>query len=263
MTAKSSHRIAWLCALTLLLAFQNCSKNNFSAGTGSDSTAGGAQQCQTVLQNLTVPVKVLFVVDTSGSNAASAGYPGSDANKLMRGGSIQQFFTTYGQKTNFNWGFIVFQGATASALIGYSSLQPAFTALPNVMQTAINNFYGIADYDKTPYESALQLTYTTIANDTGRASNTKYIVVFLSDGIPDPAVADLTLSSEIQSILNLSPGQISFNTIYYGLADVDASNRLRMMASAGQGQFLDTNANPTGKSFAIQDVINVPGVVCN
>lgn len=63
-------------------------------------------------------------------------------------------------------------------------------------------------------------------------------------------------------MLAAKPGQVTFNAVYYGPDNPPASGRLAMMVGEGNGIFLDTNANPTGKSFKIEDVINLPGEEC-
>lgn len=227
-----------------------------------DATGTIRQDCQNQLQQSTVPIKLLFVVDTSGSNVNdTAADGGSDPLKAVRGGSIQEFFNLYKMKTNFSWGFSVFSESSARALIGTSSA-PTFTTNASDMQAAINNFLASKDSGNTPYVAALDMAYKTINNDAARTQQTKWVVVFLSDGLPNPDVAQTTLNTKVQSIVGLLPGQITFNTIYYGDKDDQASGRLATMAQVGGGKFLDTNANPTGKSFQILDVINVPGTAC-
>ena len=80
--------------------------------------------------------------------------------------------------------------------------------------------------------------------------------------MPYPDPGDSVLVQALQALLNLRPGKITFNTIYYGPLDVVAAGRLKLMAEAGGGYFLNTNANPTGKDFLISNVVNVPGTQC-
>lgn len=88
-------------------------------------------------------------------------------------------------------------------------------------------------------------------------------MVFLSDGVPNPDVDQSVLNNKVTSLVSLLPGQITFNAVYYGSANATAAGRLSQMVQAGGGKFLDTNANPTGKSFQIVDVIAVPGTTCH
>lgn len=242
-----------------------CSDKSFAFRNGAGSTGANIdevdgtvrQECSDQLKDLTLPIKLLFVVDTSGSNA---GVDGTDNNKVVRGQSIQEFFDLYKGKINFNWAFNVFSGTTSNALIGAASSQPAFTAQATVMQNAITNFRGIVDGGTTPYIAALDLAYTAIANDTNRTAQTKWVVVFISDGLPNPDVPVSTLTAKVSTIVNLIPGQVTFNTVYYGPTDATAAGRLQAMASTGAGKFLNTNNS--GRSFPIQDVVSVPGTAC-
>lgn len=250
-----SIRIVALAMFGLVLsAFQNCAPANFSGGDVSVQ----AKRCEEVLRETTVPVKLLFAVDISGSNA---GVQGSDPNRAVRSGSIQAFFNDFRAKTNFSWGFITYAGVSATPLIKNGSL-PIFSPSASDMQNAIIAFNQTTDAGNTPYIAALNMASQAIAQDSGEA-NTKYIVVFLSDGLPNPEVSDSELANRVRSILNTkAPGLVTFNAVYYGAADPIASGRLRSMTVVGNGRFLDTNSNPAGRSFAISDVIQVPGIVC-
>ncbi len=246
---------AFVLFVSTFLSFQNCAKASFTTSAASLAY----QTCTQQLGTTDFPIKVLFVADTSGSNAGTGG---SDPAKQVRGGSINEFFNTYRAKTNFSWGFLKFSGSTASSFIG-STANPTFTANTTAMQSALSSFYTTYDDGLTPYAAALNLTRQTLLNDAVSApAATKYVVVFLSDGLPDPAVSDPVLSALVQSISTVRPGQVSFNTIYYGDVDAEANARLKKMAAVGGGQFLDTNASATGKDFVISDVINVAGLNC-
>lgn len=203
---------------------------------------------------------MLFVVDTSGSNATDLTIPyvGTDNNKVVRGQSIQEFFNNYKTKTNFSWAINVFSGSASSALIGFTAAQPAFTVNPTIMQTAINNFFSVVDGGETPYVAALNLAKTALLNDSVRSAQTKWVIVFLSDGRPNPDVDQNTLNAKVGEILGAIPRQVSFNTVYYGTPDATAVSRLQAMATAGGGKFVNTNNN--GRSFPIEDVITIPGV---
>lgn len=271
-------------ALGLIISFQNCAEQKFSStgsgsgnpndgaggvvlGTSDDDASGvitqtGGPNCRDELKALTTPVKMVFIVDVSGSNA---GNKGTDPNKAVRSGSIERFYNSYSAKTNFAWSFATFAGSVntpANILISNANAQ--------AMQSAIVTFNSMSDGGETPYVSALNAAQQIISGDTARAPNSKYIVVFLSDGMPNPAVDDATLNSKVSAIVGaaastgagVNAGQVSFNTVYYGDANQAAHDRLQMMAATGGGNFLDTNANPTGNAFLISDLVIVPGIVC-
>lgn len=255
-------------ALALLISFQNCAEQKFSSsgssvdvlnlGNSDDDATGvitqtGGPNCRDELKALTTPVKMVFVVDASGSNVSN---PGSDPQKAVRAGSIQRFYNAYSAKANFAWGFTTFAGSAASTLVANGS--------SSAMQAAIQTFTNQNDNGNTPYAAALDEATAIISGDVGRLPNTKYIVVFLSDGLPNPSISDANLNAKVMAVKNAAGagGQVSVNTVYYGEVNPDASGRLQMMAATGAGNFLDTNVNPTGNAFLISDLIIVPGVVC-
>lgn len=273
--------------LALIVSFQNCSQQKLAAssksstgtttGTPTDPGTGtppplnlgpnddeapgvitqtGGPNCRNQLHNLTTPIKPVFIVDTSGSNKLNNyGQAGSDPNRIVRGDSIERFYNTYKMKSNFGWSFTTFASTTANVLLTMGNATQ--------MSNAIASFRAMLDSGETPYVAALNAAKANIQADSGRAAGTKYMVIFLSDGLPNPLVSDSTLTSKVSEILAVLPGAISFNSIYYGVVDPTASGRLKLMAQTGGGNFLDTNANPTGKDFLITDFVVVPGVNCN
>lgn len=241
-----------------------CSQKSFTANDGDGAKlidGNGNLVCRDQLVQQTVPVKVILAVDASGSNVDQGRYYGSDPNKSARGGSIQTFFNTYSSKSNFSWNFIAFMGASATSLIGNSSVNPYFSTNPGEMQQAINRFYGLADSGDTPYAAALDMVRSAIAGDASYTTDSKYIVVFISDGVPDPAISDSALISRVKGVLNTRPGQVTLSTIYYGSYNQEASSRLEMMADYGNGGFLDANSS-YGNTFQIESAIQVPGTLC-
>jgi hypothetical protein len=229
--------------------------------TPTPTPAPSSASCDPTLQVITRLTKLLFVVDTSGSNYVSDSLgPGTDPDKSLRGGSIQQFFTNYSSKPNFQWGLIYFQQTQAYPLVN------GFTQSTAVMQAAIDTFMNVLDQGATPYLAALATASQEIADDPDLHAMTQpqYVVVFLSDGEPsdvaDNASGSAQIVSAVQSLVALGPSQITFNAVYYGVADPTASSLMQSMAQAGGGKFLDINANPANKSFQIEDTITVPSL---
>lgn len=273
---KTGLKVTAIFSLVIFVSlFQNCSKANFSASADNSSSSGGDANglvhvpgsCHAQLLQANVPIKVLFVVDMSGSNFGEFFRAGTDPDRRVRSGSIQTFFDDYKAKPNFNWGFVGFRGSQAFALINNGNMDTGqFSANQADMSAALSTFNGMYDSGLTPYKAALTMAAQIIRADTLAASDTKYIVVFLSDGMPTdypPGNAgDKEMTDDVSALTSILPGRVSFNTIYYGEVDASASGRLKDMSIAGGGEFLDTNNNPTGKSFYIADYINIPGVGC-
>jgi hypothetical protein len=262
----------------MLVGMTACSKVSFTpsdAGSGTGTQLGttpgngpggsgpGGGQCDSNLGTTKELTKMLFIVDMSGSNEGSAGCTlGSnctDAGKVMRAGSISRFFTHYGNRSNFNWSFETFQGTGANALISSAAGMPTFSDATS-MQNAIITFKSEPDSGGTPYMAALNLATTTIANDPdlNAGTNPQYIVVFMSDGQPDAGDTASTILSQVQTIVGMRPGKITFNTVYYGTGDATAAGLLQSMSQVGKGNFLNTSVNPTGLDFEIDDLVQVP-----
>src|SRR5207253_6210232 len=111
--------------LSMVLVFQNCSKARFTPDadpnilngvTGGVGVNGGDDSnCSPQTSSAAKIVKILFVVDTSGSNAGEGGEVPTDPGKKWRSGTINNFINAYSAKTNFQYGLITFQGTSARA----------------------------------------------------------------------------------------------------------------------------------------------------
>lgn len=274
-----------LLALPLLTA---CSGVKFAEETVSTSSISSSSACtERDVAGITRMTKILFLVDTSGSNVlrtrlfgtqqcfstdsdwASCAMP-TDPSKSFRGGVIQNFLNSYGSKANFQWGFINFAGDSAHALIkNWSNDQSPYLS-PNAsdMQTAINQFYGVIDDLATPYQAALELAKRAIQNDRdlNSAANPQYFVVMLTDGFPtdynalNGAFDFNAVQSDIVALKGIAPGRVSLSTIYYGANNPNALSLLQSMAQIGNGQFASVNDSST--SVKIDNVL--PGTrVCD
>jgi hypothetical protein len=271
-------------AATIVL-FQNCNKVSFSnmpaagdvAVNGQGDISGGGH-CN--LFTLTVPVKILFVVDTSGSNnhqstdegtaycnpsASQVCAPATDPNKTFRSGSISAFFNVYQTKNNFSWGLEAFSNDQISNYTtGFENAQG--------MASSITFFNSETDNGDTPYILALNAARNYIANDPDLNSTAVhpplYNIIFMSDGYPTDALnndgsVDMTeVDQAIAQIVALSPTRISLNAAYYGtIDDPVAANTLQSMATAGAGQFVNVDTSSTS-SISISDLITIPEGQC-
>ena len=205
--------------------------------------------------------KIMFLVDTSGSNYGVFGIGGTDPKKKFRLGSIENFFQRYSANTNLQWGFMTFSGHHAHDFIGHEGVD-SFTSSPDVMQRALNHFSHIQDWGSTPYKAALSHVIKAVANDKDvkSASNPRYIIVLLSDGFPTDIDDPKEIQAKIQELLAVDSGSISLSTVFYGHkhefdAD-DAINLLTDMAEMGHGQF--ANATDPKSTLNFDDLIPLP-----
>lgn len=255
---------------SLVLVFQNCSNAKFTtdvdanalnAVTG-DPNGGDDASCRPTTVSSSKIVKVLFIVDTSGSNAGEGGAAPTDPQKKWRSATLSNFISAYQNRSNFYFGMITFQGTSAKAQIKVGN-NGVFSQDMSVVNAGYNSFMNTADSGNTPYKAALSMAKSIISADlaANAAQKAAYAVVMVSDGqatdykSPDDVIPDAS------SIRALAPGQVSLNTVYYySQAFVESQTKyLRNISSIGGGQFLTANSSQTLK---IDDVIQVPGVSC-
>lgn len=258
---------------TLLTA---CSPVGFQAvtdtGTGVTSGTPATVPPTCTVETILRKSKILFLVDTSGSNAYATYNPvgnqsvytqATDPTKSFRAGAIQNFVTTYQHKTNFHWSFATFSEGEAYAYINSGTYQtPVFSANAAVMTDAVTRFRSQIDEGDTPYGAAIRLATKAIANDPDLSSADKpnYYVILLSDGFPSDYVDsrgsfDATvMKSDVANLLARAPGRVSLSTIFYGTMNIpSAISALQQIAAAGGGQ--SASVNVTNSSFKIDDVI--------
>lgn len=268
--------------LVFALALSACNPTHFSAvkkddvaGPGITPSNPGPGQClPNSVESIRRMTKLLFLVDTSGSNADttynSCGVfggvcadPATDPTKQFRAGAISGFLQNYRHKTNFQWGFVTFARDSARALLNFNDVtRPAFAANPNLMQSALNVFLATADDGNTPYHAALEMAKRAISADPDLRTPAKpdYFVILLTDGFPTDYVDSRgqfnagMMESDVRALVNLAPDQVSLSTIYYShVPDDGARQLLRRMADLGAGQA--AAVTPTGVDFKIDDVI--------
>ncbi|MGE0631277.1 MAG: hypothetical protein AB7O96_02640 [Pseudobdellovibrionaceae bacterium] len=251
----------------------NGSNGNGSNGNGSNGNNGNGngQQCDSSIGDteITKPVKVLFVVDQSGSNLSGAGVGpdavGTDPNKTFRLNVIQDFYNRHHQKSHLSWGFISFGDSSAKAFINAgSTAYPVFSNNSDSFAQAIQTFKGKGDSGMTPYKSALGMIQDLIKYDMSLSSTeSNYLVAFITDGVPSDYCADHlancagvedAIDQDLKEVTKLSK-KIQFGTVYYGGEDISAVNRLQRMAKVGGGQFVDANKTSV---ISLDDVIRVP-----
>lgn len=211
--------------------------------------------------------KLLFAVDTSGSNVGTTSWMGSiipptDPEKHFRYGALMDFLMRYRHKTNFQWGLITFSGNEAEAYIHWGSRKrPAFAAA-DIMANALHIFNLESDGGMTPYGAALDLARVAIENDPDRLSNEnpQYFVILISDGFPTDYFDHRdrfdyrALEADIDALLSVAPNQIRLSTIFYGQVLIpEAINLLQSMAYRGSGHFATVRNLQSG--FRIDDVI--------
>lgn len=130
--------------------------------------------CLTPAADASFPVKILFVVDVSDSMRVTD-------MAFMRAHAVVDVINRYGANPAVKFGVISFNS-------GITPLTSGFVSNPD--PTPVYN--GLSQQDRlTDYQGALGAAYQMISEDIVASSpaeraRTKYVVVFFSDGAPDP-----------------------------------------------------------------------------
>ncbi len=254
-----------------LFLLSGCSSSSFFGVNGNVNAlnenpgGGGGPHCSTVLQESTQNLRISFMVDDSGSTVTT------DPNHFYRVQTLETFLTKYGSKQNFTYSFGKFSGTTASIFdvnLKQFLQNPAapFGIAANLTE-ALNIYKVTTPSGNTPYNAAFNTLRTAILADVAaHPGQWNHAVVFMSDGKPtdisNPVVNNLTQIVENLLLAVKNAGSsATVSTVYFGPAnDTDAINNLQVMATAGKGQFANTNVN--GGALSIDDVIRIPGEVC-
>jgi hypothetical protein len=211
------------------------------------------------------------MMDNSGSTKTT------DPNKFYRVDTVNNFYQVYNAKQNFTYSYAWFSDAVnmvdpVTSKIVTSSSQPFGNA--DFLKFASSTFSKVAYGGGTNYLKAFSSLQSMVSNDMVAGSKWDYVIVFMSDGEP----TDVTSDSQLTTVVNNLETQVkskghllSVSTVYFGPAGSTSTtstptsadkaiSRLKAMAAAGSGQFLDTNQ--TGGTLKIDDIITVPGQVC-
>ena len=212
--------------------------------------------CTDVPNPVDFPVRILFVVDTSQSMNISDPTVtdcGMSVCLSRRGQSVEDIVNQYPPGDGVEYGLISFN-TQASILTKDATGVDGFTADPNDVLTKLPSF-AVAS-GQTDFSAALAESYQMLQTDMAKLDTTslgraRYIVVFMSDGLPDPRTSDealpMDVRTDIGNIVGLQTveelGEISFNTVYINGPGTPlsiqsvASELLGQMANLGNGAF--------------------------
>lgn len=206
-------------------------------------------------------VKIIFVVDISGSNALeSGGRPATDPTRNRRYGSLDKWLSKRTPNPAEYYTMIEFSGDSTIVPPSLKDYDPEYAPFTNEIPTFSNAVAeqraSTTDAGATPYKSALNTVVNTIRADAIKAkeraakgepaTQSTYIVIYLSDGVPtdsaEPEILTIIENDLMELPKNAEFGsfisQINLNTGYY-YVDVDvpeARSLLEKMAKAGKGE---------------------------
>lgn len=260
-------------------------------GDGNDHNP---PECTVTYEEIATPVKVLFLVDKTGSNLdnanTSAAYDGTDPNKSWRINSINNLRNNLSLDL-FSFNITLFRGSHTNINDGNryggaggevtKSLMNGFSNNLSVINGAMSTLASDPDKGKTPYQAALAKARDIIKNDIKNDSVSKYSVIMVTDGYPDPNIVTKTncgsrsCSSEnaadadvpasiakarefVKEIVDINPSRVNVNTVYYfseGQRKSTPVSILSNMADAGKGAFIEAASN---QAIDFKNVVLVP-----
>jgi hypothetical protein len=229
--------------------------------------------CQAGQKTVTIPTKVLFLVDQSGSNITGGNevttgvtMAPTDPNKTFRTGAMMSFFGEHAADASVAWDLAVFMGTQATPLMpsGDNGFGPSADFIK-----ALTNFGASPDGGATPYGAALTYAQNLISQDMLTSPpDEHYLIAFLTDGYPTDfcpggptdylcpgQINNAAINQAVKDVVSQGGNRVQFSTVYYGPVDPDATNRLSAMASVGGGQFVDMNDHA---NLNLNDIMTVP-----
>jgi hypothetical protein len=259
-------------ALTLTCTNADLERAPPKVVTLNDKFSVTGQFCTGLPDPSQFPVRILFLVDISGSMAISdppitnCGLP---VCLSRRGQAVVDTVNKYPPGDGVAYGLISFASNASILTTGPNGLS-GFTTDRSQILAAVPSFDAIMG--QTSYDSSLALAYQMLQadmNDLGTTarSRARYEIVFMSDGAPDPdnTGPGESLPPDVRTdVLNIASLQttqqlalISLNTVYINAADTpanqvfQASTLLSAMANLADGQYRQVNASESINLFYI------------
>jgi von Willebrand factor type A domain/Bacterial TSP3 repeat len=213
------------------------------------------------------PVRILFIVDISQSMNVTDPVPDpcpTGACFTRRATAVEEVLNTYPPGNGVEYGLITFQSSVAiqtkdaNGLGGFTdSADEVKVRLP-----ALNSAVG-----ETNYVGALETAYemlqqNMIALEATARSRARYVIVFISDGLPAPRTVEHGMPDDIRDAVNNIAGlrkqqrlaEVALHTVYLAAPDTPDSVQLEAKELlAGMAQL----GNGTYRSFEATDRINL------
>ena len=231
-------------------------------GSAPQPQASGDALCRPGSVSANKIVKVLFVIDASGSNRGEAGSIPSDPGKKWRSETIRNFLNHSMNKQNFYYGMTVFKGTTAKSKINVEGV-PTFSNDQAVVEEGFDEFMHTSDAGNTPYKAALTSAKDIIKTDMEVHPEEKasYAVVMISDGHATDYKHPYEVIPDALSVKSLAPDRVTLNSVYYSTVKIDASapHYLKDISGIGEGAFIIADSH---RVLKLEDVIDLPSVSC-
>ncbi len=217
------------------------------------------------------PVRILFIVDISQSMRVTDPEPvpcPTGACFTRRASAVEDILNTYPPGNGVEYGLITFQSSVAIQTRDDSGLLGGFTASSDEVKLrlpALNSAVG-----ETNYVGALETAYemlqqNMIVLDATARSRARYVIVFISDGLPAPRTVEHGMPEEIREAVDNIGGlrkqqrlaEVALHTVYLAAPDtpdsvqLEAKELLAGMAQLGNGTYRSFEATERINLFSI------------
>jgi len=257
----------------LLLWLAACSETELDsvepkAKVRDDRITVHGQFCSEVPSPTEFPVRILFIVDISQSMNVTDPVPNpcpTGACFTRRATAVEDVLNTYPPGNGVEYGLITFQSSVAIQTKDAAGMLGGFTDSSDEVKLrlpALNSAVG-----DTNYVGALETAYEMLQQDmielnaTAR-SRARYVIVFISDGLPSPRTVEHGMPDDIRDAVNNIAGlrkqqrlaEVALHTVYLAAPDTPDSVQLEAKELlAGMAQL----GNGTYRSFDATDRINL------
>ena len=229
------------------------------------------QFCTEVPSPTEFPVRILFVVDISQSMNVTDPVPNPCATGACftrRASAVEDVLNTYPPGNGVEYGLITFQSSVAIQTKDATGMLGGFTASSDEVKVrlpALNSAVG-----ETNYVGALETAYEMLQQDmialaaTAR-SRARYVIVFISDGLPSPRTVEHGMPDDIRDAVNNIAGlkkqqrlaEVALHTVYLAApqtpdsVQLEAKELLAGMAQLGNGTYRSFEATERINLFSI------------
>jgi len=229
------------------------------------------QFCTEVPSPTEFPVRILFIVDISQSMNVTDPVPDpcpTGACFTRRATAVEEILNTYPPGNGVQYGLITFESSVAIQTKDATGTLGGFTDSADEVKVrlpALNAAVG-----ETNYVGALDTAYTMLQQDmialsaTAR-SRARYVIVFISDGLPSPRTVEHGMPDDIrQSVENIAGlqkqqrlAEVARHTVYLAApatpdsVQLEAKELLAGMAQLGNGTYRSFEATERINLFSI------------
>ncbi len=180
----------------------------------------------------------LFIIDYSGSNS-------STDRRKTRVQKALAFYTEKNQMPYVRWGAIGFDDDSYGMIYETNENEPIFSDDPTLVSAGIQRMQSKGHSGSTNYSETIDMAISAIEKDMlQNKRDDNYVVFFLTDGEPNRGDTSTEgLVRRVQNLVSLKAGKVFFSSAYYG--GQGDPNKLKAMAEAGNGKFLEFNNTDT------------------